>query len=192
MTDIAARARSNGAFLRAHIMKPVAMTVGLVALIVASAYVSVPLPVGPVPMTMQSLAVLMAGIWAGPAVGAAAVASYLGLAVLGLPVLAGGAVAPGLVLLAKPTFGFLVGFLAAAAVAGFVFRRMGGTALAALVALTLGHAVIFAGGLAYLVALMPWAQAVAIGVLPFIAGTIMKTLLGTALVVAGRGLHRAR
>jgi biotin transport system substrate-specific component len=191
MTETAVHVRSHGEFIRAHIMKPVAMTVGLVALIVASAYVSVPLPVGPVPMTMQSLAVLMAGIWAGPAVGTAAVATYLGLAVLGLPVLAGGAAAPGLILIAKPTFGFLVGFLVGAGVAGAVFRRMGGTALAALVALALGHAVIFAGGLAYLGALMPFAQAVAIGVLPFVAGTIVKMLLGTALVVAGRGLRKA-
>ena len=191
MTELATPARSGGDFVRSQIMKPLAMTIGLVALVVASAYVSVPLPGSPVPMTMQSLAVLMAGIWAGPVVGAAAIATYLGLAALGLPVLAGGAVAPGLMLLAKPTFGFLVGFLVGAWVAGFVFRRMGGTVLAALAALTLGHVVIFGAGVAYLMAFMSWTQAIAIGVLPFMAGTVVKILLGAALVTASRGLRRA-
>lgn len=191
MTDFTTSARAPGNFISSQIMRPVAMTMGLVALVIASAYVSMPLPIGPVPMTMQSLAVLMAGIWAGPAVGAAAIATYLGLAALGLPVLAGGAVAPGLLLLAKPTFGYLVGFLAGAWVAGVVFRRMGGTVLAALAALTLGHAVIFLGGVAYLAAFMSPSQAFVTGVLPFMAGTLVKVLLGAALVAAGRGLRRA-
>lgn len=191
MTGIATRARAPKDFVSSRILKPVAMTLGLVALVVASAYVSVPLPMSPVPMTMQSLAVLMAGIWAGPAVGAAAIATYLGLAALGLPVLAGGAVAPGFVLLMKPTFGYLVGFLAGAWGAGLVFRRMGGTTLGAFAALSLGHVVIFVAGVGYLAAFMTWSQAFTIGVLPFMAGTAVKILLGVALVVAGRGLRRA-
>lgn len=189
MSDFAHAFRSYGKPVTALIRTPIAITVGLVAMIVASAYVSVPLPVGPVPMTMQSLAVLMAGVWAGPVVGMAAVAAYLGLALAGLPVLAGGVAAPGLLLIAKPTFGFLVGFLAGAGLAGCVVRRLGRGIFPALLALILGHAVIFLAGYLHLLLFMSSTQALAVGVLPFIPGTVVKTLLGAALVAAGRGLR---
>lgn len=175
-----------------RVLRPVAATVALVAMIVASAYVSVPLPVGPVPMTMQSLAVLLAGVWAGPRIGAAACVAYLGLGLAGLPVFAGGAVAPGLAVLAKPSFGYLLGFIGGAWIAGLVFQRFASRTLGALAAFSLGHVVIFAGGLAYLTAFMPVSQAIAVGLLPFVAGTVVKTLLGVALVVAGTGLRKVR
>lgn len=165
---------------------PFVMTIGFVALIVASAYVSVPLPIGPVPMTMQSLAVLLAGIWGGPRVGAVACLTYLGLGFAGFPVLAGGAVAPGLAILAKPSFGYLAAFVAGAWIAGMVFERVANRALAALLSLSLGHVVIFAGGVGYLTAFMPLAQAIAVGLMPFLVGSVVKVLLGVALVSAAK------
>lgn len=182
MPDLASPSQPRTVSKMQVLLRPVAMTIGLVALIVASAYVSVPLPIGPVPMTMQSLAVLLAGIWAGPRVGAAACLTYLGLGFAGFPVLAGGAVAPGLAILAKPSFGYLVAFVAGAWVAGVVFERVAKRTLAALLALALGHVVIFAGGVGYLCAFVPLTQAVAVGLMPFLAGSVVKILLGVALV----------
>lgn len=176
------RPHAPAAFFR--FLRPVAITIALVALIVASAYVSVPLPFSPVPMTMQSLAVLMAGIWAGPRVGAAACIAYLGLAFAGLPVLAGGAAVPGAALLGKPTFGYLAAFIPAAWVAGVLLQSVANRALGALLALTAGHIVIFAGGVGYLATLMPLGQALAVGFAPFLLGSVVKIFLGVALAVA--------
>lgn len=184
MSDATVLQHPQAAVPAQRLLRPVAITVALVALIVASAYVSVPLPFSPVPMTMQSLAVLMAGIWGGPRVGAAACVAYLGLAFAGLPVLAGGAAAPGAALLGKPTFGYLAAFIPAAWVAGVLLRSVANRALGALLALVAGHVVIFAGGVGYLATLMPLGQALAVGFAPFLIGSTVKILLGVALTAA--------
>ena len=80
------------------------------------AFIRVPLPTG-VPFTLQVPAVLLAGLLLGPRLGAASQAAYLAVGLLGLPVFAGGG-GPGYVL--SPTFGFLVGFVAAAPAVGLV------------------------------------------------------------------------
>jgi biotin transport system substrate-specific component len=165
-------------------LRPIAVTVGLVAMIIASAYISIPPPIGPVPMTMQSLAVLMAALWAGPRLGSAACVAYLGLGLVGLPVLAGGAAVPGLALFTRPSAGFLLAFPVAALVAGWVFRARRARTVGALVALSAGHAVIFIGGVVYLARFMPFDQAVVVGFVPFIASSLLKIGLGTALIAA--------
>lgn len=75
------------------------------------------LPVPGVPFTLQVPAVLLSGIALGPWLGAASQLAYIGVGLLGLPVFATGG-GPGYVL--TPTFGFLVGFVAAASVVGLV------------------------------------------------------------------------
>src|SRR3954468_1638708 len=87
------------------------------ALLAAAAWVRVPM--WPVPMTMQTFAVLLIGATCGPRLGAAAVAAYLAEAALGLPVLPG---AKPLVL-GGPTFGYLIGFLLAAMMVGWATQR---------------------------------------------------------------------
>lgn len=163
----------------------------LLAMVVASAYVSVPLPGTPVPMTMQSLAVLLVGLWAGPSMGTAICMAYLIMVVLGLPVLAGGASAPGILLLARPSAGYLLAFVPAATVAGLCSHLFRSPAASAAFALTVGHIVIFAGGIAWLTAFMPLGQAVSAGLLPFLAGSAVKVALGTALTI-GAACSRSR
>ena len=158
----------------------------LLAMVIGSAYASIPLPFGPVPMTLQSLAVLLAGLWGDPRLGAAVCAAYLGLGAAGLPVFAGSAVAPGLALLARPTAGYLLAFPAAAAIAGVVATALPRRLIASATAMMAGHVVIFLGGLAYLCAFMPPDRAVAVGLAPFVAGTAVKVALGTALALLGR------
>jgi len=150
------------------------------------AYLSVPLPVGPVPLSMQTLFVVLSGLLLGARLGAAAQGLYLTAGFLGLPVFAQGFGGPGVLL--GPTGGYLLAFPAAAALAGWLAdrgRRLGGSAsLSALAAgAVVGGAIILLGGWAQLAVLggNP-VRAAAVGVLPFLTGDAIKA--GFALVLA--------
>jgi biotin transport system substrate-specific component len=104
-----------------------------------------------------------------------------------MPVFAGAVAGP--VYMAGPTAGFLVGFLAAAALIGFVAdRRWDRSWIRLLVSLSLGHAVIFAFGFVWLAQLVGLEKAFAAGVAPFALATIVKTLLAATLIGAGRSM----
>jgi biotin transport system substrate-specific component len=144
-------------------------------------------PFWPVPMTMQTLVVLMIGAAYGWRLGAATVLLYLAEGAAGLPVFAG---TPerglGLPYMMGPTGGFLVGFVAAAAATGYLAERGWDRPLWRLTALmTVGHLVIFAFGLAWLSHLVGWSKAWALGAAPFMWATILKTALAAALLRAG-------
>lgn len=148
-------------------------------------------PFYPVPMTMQSLVVLVIGAAFGWRLGAATLALYLAEGAMGLPVFAKGG---GLPYMFGPTGGYLLGFVAAAAVTGYLAER-GWTksVLGALAALTIGHAVIFLFGFGWLAYLIGASKAYLGGVAPFYAATLFKTLLGAALLPAAWWLvERAR
>lgn len=148
-------------------------------------------PFYPVPMTMQSLVVLVIGAAFGWRLGAATLALYLAEGAMGLPVFAQGG---GLPYMMGPTGGYLLGFVAAAAVTGYLAER-GWTksALGTLAAMTLGHVVIFLFGFAWMAYLFGAVVAFAKGVAPFYAATLFKTLLGAALLPAAWWLvERAR
>jgi len=163
---------------------PVVLAAALLALVIGSAYASVPLPYSPVPMSLQTLAVLLVGIWAGPRMAAGVLAAYLALGIAGMPVFAGGQAAPGFAFLARPTAGFLMAFLPAAVLAGWLASRMSSRLWGALAAVTAGHAVIFLGGVGWLAAFMGLEKAVALGLTPFLLGTVVKCALGVALAFA--------
>ena len=134
----------------------------------------------PVPMTMQTYVVLVLGMAYGTRLGVATVLFYLAQGALGLPVLAG---TPergiGLAYMVGPTGGFLVGFVAAAALAGeLAARGWDRSALRTLLAMALAHLVIFIPGVAWLAASIGWERAFAVGVVPFVGATVVKTLLG--------------
>lgn len=121
-----------------------------VALLTLAAYIRVPM--WPVPMTMQTLAVLSVGAFLGPALGGAALFTYLALGLLGLGVFTGAATgATGLEYLAGPTGGYLLGFAAAAIVVGGLLRMGWDRSLAKIAgALLLGNATIYLFGLAWM------------------------------------------
>lgn len=174
--------RGSGVALRAAVL----MLIGS-ALLTLSAKIQVPFP--PVPMTLQTLVVLVIGAAYGWRLGAATVLLYLAEGLSGLPVFAGPAAGP--LYLAGPTAGFLVGFVAAAAVTGFLAERGWDRPLARVVALmAIGHGVIFAFGLGWLSALLGPAKAWALGAQPFLLATLLKTALAAALLQAGWTLVR--
>lgn len=96
------------------------LTAIFIALTVLSARLNV--AIGPIPITLQSLVVVLAGILLGPKRGWMVPALYLGMGLAGLPFFSTGG---GLGYLFKPTFGFLIGFIPAAWSAGAVYRMTG-------------------------------------------------------------------
>lgn len=154
------------------------------ALLTLSAKVKVPFY--PVPMTMQTMIVLMIAMAGGLRLGVATVGLYLMQGALGFPVFAD---TPergiGLAYMMGPTGGYLVGFLAAAAFAGWCGDKgFGRSILGAVAVMSLGHVVIFAFGYAYLATLIGAVAAFNAGVAPFAMATILKVALGAALMPA--------
>ncbi len=155
------------------------------ALMALSAKVSLPLPY--VPMTLQTLVVLMIGAAFGWRLGSATMIAYLAEGAMGLPVFAGpvGGLAP----LVGPTAGYLFGFVAAAFVTGFLAERGWDRSMAWLfAAMAIGHIVILAMGFAWLAfglglgAVKAWQ----VGIVPFIAASLIKNALGATLMPAAR------
>ncbi len=148
-------------------------------------------PFWPVPMTMQTFVVLMLGAAYGWRLGGATVLLYLAEGALGLPVFAGAGAGPAYMM--GPTGGYLAGFLVAAVATGFLVERGlvergGGRGLATLtLAMLVGHALILAPGVAWLALAIGWTKAVAVGLTPFWAATVLKTALAVAAVL---GLDR--
>jgi len=152
---------------------PVAAGSLLVAL---SARVAVPLPFSPVPITGQTLVVLtLAGLLGRRS--AASVALYLGAGALGLPVFAARGAG-----LAGPTGGYLVGFAAAAWLAGWLAERSGKSWLRLVLALVLGQAAIYACGLLWLSRFVPAPRLLVAGLYPFLIGDAYKLVAAFFLV----------
>jgi biotin transport system substrate-specific component len=169
-----------------RIVRGFAVALGGSLLLAVSAKVQVPFY--PVPMTLQTLVVLLLGAALGARLAAALVALYLIEGLAGLPVFAGAIAGP--VYMAGPTGGFLVGFLVAAALIGFAAdRRWDRSWIRLLASLSLGHAVVFAFGFLWLAQLIGAEKAFAAGVAPFGLATVIKTLLAVALVGAGRSVR---
>lgn len=154
-----------------------AMVLGGTALIALSAQVSVPF--FPVPMTLQTLAILLVGFAMGARMGALTVAAYVAEGAMGLPVFAGLKAGLG-----GPTTGFLLGFVAMAFVAGWAADR-GVRSVAGLAAVALAaSAALYLPGVAWLATAIGLEKAVAAGMLPFLAGDALKAVLA-ALIVTG-------
>lgn len=138
----------------------------------------VQIPFWPTPFTMQTLVVLLIGAVFGLRLGIATVAVYLAEGAVGWPVFAGGG---GYAYFLGPTGGFLIGFLVAVAVVGYLaehgFDRRWHTALIAFLA---GDAVLFAFGLAWLIYLFGVADAISIGLTPFLLAEAVKITVAMA------------
>jgi biotin transport system substrate-specific component len=165
------------------------LAIALAALLVsAAAQVVVPLPITPVPFTLQPLAVLVVGGVLGARRGAAALALYLAMGLVGLPVFAAGG--SGIARLMGPTGGYLLAFPVAAAVTGAIAGARPGL-VRALFACAVGMVVIHVGGTAQLAALgVAPAAAYRLGFVPFLTGDLLKIgLAAAAMLLAGPALR---
>jgi len=161
-----------------------AQVLGTSWLIAISAQVSVHIPFSPVPITGQTLVVLLAGLLLGRNLAAASVLAYLLQGAAGMPFFAGGR--SGLVTLLGPTGGYLFGFLAAAWVVGLLAEQPARRPLLTTAgSLLAGTAIIYLFGLPWLALFVPRAQVLSLGLVPFLAGDLLKILLGSGLAGAG-------
>jgi len=160
------------------------LVTGLSLLIGLSAQVAVRLPFSPVPVTAQTLAVLLAGLLLGGRRGALCVLLYLCEGTAGLPVFAGGASGP--VYLLGPTGGYLLGFVVAAWLVGSLAERgWDRRSVTTVAAMLLGSAVIYIAGAAWLARYVGAERALSLGVYPFIPGDAVKIALAALFVPAG-------
>ncbi|OKI43575.1 biotin transporter BioY [Micromonospora sp. CB01531] len=153
------------------------------ALTALAAQVVVPIPGSPVPVTGQTFGVLLAAASLGPVRGLASQLLYVALGAAGLPVFTQGA--HGVQVLVGPTGGYLVGFLLASIIVGTGSRLGAGrTMLRQLAVLALGSMAIYACGVTWLAIVtgMGVANAVAVGVAPFLIGDSLKTLLAASFL----------
>lgn len=153
------------------------------ALLTLSAKINVPLPY--VPMTMQTLVVLMIGAAYGARLGLATMLAYLAEGALGLPVFAGPV--GGLAYMLGGTGGYLAGFAVGAFATGWLCERGWDRSLLRMFgAMAAGHVVILALGFAWLAfgISLGTEKAWLVGVVPFVAGSVVKSLLGALLMPA--------
>ena len=139
------------------------------------------IPLYPVPVTGQTLVVLLIGMTYGPRLGGITIAAYLFEGALGLPVFAGGAA--GAAVLMGPTAGYLFGFLLAAIAMGYLAERgLGRTVVSTIAAMVIGNCVIYLCGALWLANFIGFGQAIAAGVLPFLYGDALKLVVAAGLM----------
>lgn len=156
------------------------------ALIIIGGYISVPIPVGPVPIVLADFFVMVTALFLGYKWGSVSVVMYLALGALGLPVFAGGKA--GLAVLVGPTGGFLIGYILVVLSIGLLTEKVKTTSgkvtlVKNLVALIVGNVFLYLIGVPWLkmATSMSWSAALLAGFVPFIAGIVIKIIVAAAL-----------
>ena len=127
------------------------------------------------------MGVLLTGIMLGRKRALAAMITYIAMGIIGFPVFANGAF--GLATLIGPTGGYLLGFIPAAYVMGYLGDKGWYKGIVtALLSLIIGHAIVFTFGLLWLTNYAGWSNVLAIGLAPFLPGAAIKTLVAFVLI----------
>ncbi len=158
------------------------------ALIAAGAFLAI--PIGVVPIVLQNLFVFLAGLLLGKRWGLWSVAIYLLTGAVGLPVFAGGA--GGIARFAGPTGGYLIGYLPAVWLIGWISESTRKTPFFQVAAMVAGSVVVYACGVSWLkvVTHMNWPKAMAAGCYPFLPGDALKIAAAIPITKALRGIVR--
>ncbi|MFQ6611737.1 MAG: biotin transporter BioY, partial [Fidelibacterota bacterium] len=149
---------------------------------IAVAFLSkIQLPLVPVPITGQTLGVLLAGALLGSKRGAISMIIYLVLGAVGIPVFAG--IHPGVAAFLGPTGGYLLGFVPAAFLVGWLSEKgFNKSVLSTIFGMSLGTILIYLTGGLWLARFTGWDQVLKLGVLPFLPGDLLKIFLATILL----------
>jgi biotin transport system substrate-specific component len=162
------------------LVRSIALVVGGTLFVALSTLVSIPLPFTPVPLTLQTFAVLLVGAALGSKRGLVSVALYALVGIAGVPWFSQHHSG-----FSFPSFGYIVGFIAAAWVAGLLAERGNDRHVVKTVGLmVLGNVVIYAFGIAGLMLStgMPLATAISKGLVPFLIGDAIKIALAAGLL----------
>lgn len=162
----------------------------MAALTAVGAYIAI--PIGPVPIVLQNLFVMLTGLLLGSRWGLISIGIYLLAGAVGLPVFAGGTGGIGKFL--GPTGGYLIGFAAAVYLIGLISERGRGSVVVDVLAMLAGSLVIYALGVGWLkvVTSMSLAKAASIGMLPFLIGDALKIAAAIPITRAVRPLISAK
>jgi len=145
------------------------------------AFVRIPLPFSPVPITLQTFFVLLSGALLGSNLGTISQLSYLFLGASGLPVFTGAG--SGIFYLLGPTGGYILGFILAASFVGRSIKYSQNNFFAIFVVLFLGDLILLSSGIIWLKLLLGYSftKVLLIGFLPFIPGDLVKALVAAII-----------
>ena len=146
------------------------LSLGFAIVTALSAQIRVVIPISPVPITGQTFVVLLAGLVLGSTFGAVSMLMYLFIGMSGLPFFSAGVA--GLAILKSPTIGYIIGFFLAANVIGRFSNKP-------ILGIALGSVLIYICGVVGLILILnvSVANAITIGVVPFIIGDVIKSIM---------------
>ena len=172
-------------FPHSRLLTNVLLVLGGAGFVALCAQIEIHLGFTPVPITLQTFAVLLVGAGLGALMGTASLALYLLVGMMGAPVYAGGE--GGWEWVKGATGGYLVGFVVAAGVVGLLAeKRLDRRVSTAVTALLTGNVIVYLFGLAWLahVGGYSWQKTLELGLYPFVVGDLLKLYLAGALLPA--------
>ncbi len=151
----------------------------MAALTAVGAYIHV--PIGPVPIVLSTLFVLLSGLLLGSRWGLTSMGLYLLVGAIGIPVFAGGK--GGFAHFFGPTGGYLLGYVLAAGLTGFISERSRGLLILDILAILVGSIAIYGLGVPWLkmVTRMSWTKTLMVGMVPFLLGDAIKASVAIIL-----------
>jgi biotin transport system substrate-specific component len=189
-TNVAYRPRVLADLVPGGLVRDLALVAGAASLTGLCAQVAIPLPFTPVPISLQTFAVLLSAAALGPTRAGAAMGLYLVAGIAGVPWFSEQNSGIGF-----PSFGYIIGFVLAAVLVGALARRGADRSAAGTAALMVaGNLVIYAIGVPYLALAIGVGlpEAIGLGVVPFLIGDALKIALAVGLLPAAWRLTQQR
>ncbi len=148
--------------------------------ILTGIFAKLKIEIGPVPITMQTLAVLLSGALLGSKKGALSQLTYLLMGLFGIPWFSRGG---GMTYIFSPTFGYIVGFIISAFIVGwFCERGFERKIETAILAMLIGNIVLYIPGLFWLAKFVDFGKVLAVGLYPFLVGDALKIILASLIL----------
>ena len=153
------------------------------------ARLSIPVPFSPVPITGQTFGILFLGAVLGSRLGVLSVIAYILEGLVGLPVFAGGTA--GFLYLLGPTGGYLIGFIPAVYLVGYLSEKIWTNKfIATIITMIFGTSIIFIFGISWLAVTAGFKTALIIGLYPYLPGAVVKIILATVVVYSINRLNK--
>jgi biotin transport system substrate-specific component len=170
---------NQGVFMPIEKLRWIVLASLMAALTAVGAYIHV--PIGPVPIVLSTLFVLLTGLLLGSRWGLASMGLYLLVGAIGMPVFYGGK--GGFAHFFGPTGGYLFGYVLAAWITGFISERSHGLLVLDIFAVLIGSLVIYGLGVPWLkmVTQMSWTKTLMVGMVPFLIGDAIKASVAVIL-----------